>query len=82
MNLSNEALSAVIGAIMPPVISLVNQHVENHKARYWIAQATCVVVGVVITVLTGQLEPNDFIKSTLLVITTANVTYKNFWQEQ
>lgn len=76
------AISGIVGALLPLVISFV-------KSVNWSTQTkktTAVIVSVVAAVITtwateGWTEWEDFVISATTVFTTAQVTYLGFWED-
>jgi hypothetical protein len=76
------ALSGIVGAVLPLVISAV-------KSARWSTQTkktTAVIVSLVAAVITtwateGWAEWGDFVISATTVFTTAQVTYLGFWED-
>lgn len=72
-------LNAIIGAILPPFIQLVNQKVVNSMHRYVIAVLVSLGIGTVTTLISGDLDLGDILVSAGVVISTSQITYRTFW---
>lgn len=72
-----EALSIILGGILPPFIDFLTKTVTNSKIRFWISVGICALVGALVTFNNPQIE--NIIKNIALVFTSAQVIYKQFW---
>lgn len=74
-----EALSLILGGILPPFIDFLTKTVANTKVRFWISVLVCAVVGVLINFRTPQID--EVIKNIALVFTSAQMVYRQFWKD-
>ena len=74
-----EALSLILGGILPPFIDFLTRTVANTKVRFWISVLVCAVVGVLINFRTPQVD--EVIKNIALVFTSAQMVYRQFWKD-
>ena len=75
-----EGLSAVVGLFAPMAIQLLNQHVESKLYKQLIAVGICSAFGALVTVLTGEFDAANLMASVGICYTTANVAYKQYFQ--
>lgn len=82
--MSPEAISAVVGFILPPFIDIVNTRVTNTKVRFFISLLVSLVIGLLTVFLTDGIDLSN-IPSILLAgtsaFTTAQITYKQYYEE-
>lgn len=75
-----EMWSALVGALMPPLIAIVNQ---SHWSKAWrgiISVASCVVAAAVTCWLRGDLSAGNYAHSVLVILTAALGSYHVFWR--
>lgn len=72
-------IEVIVGAILPPIIDIVNSHIEKSQHRFYVSIAICVIIGVAMSLT--ELTPSDPIKSALVVLMTAQAIYKKYWEE-
>ena len=68
----------VLGAVLPPVIDLVNKHVPNSNVRFLIAVLFSFVVGAIIAFLENGWE--NLAQNAGLIFVSAQAVYK-LWYE-
>jgi len=78
----NQGISVILGAVLPPFIAFLNKNVTSHRARYWIAQAVCAIIGSIIVIATKQYNPVNLLASIAIIATSSNVVYKNYWEKK
>lgn len=77
--MDNQLLMLILGALLPPVVDLVNRYVVNPKLRFLIAIVASVIVGGVVSVV--QFGLDEVMTNATLIFTTSQVVYK-LWYEQ
>lgn len=65
------------GAVMPPVIDLINNKVANSTVRYFISMAICLILGGLLNL--GKLNPGDILASGAIIFAAAQTMYKTYW---
>lgn len=69
-----------VGFILPPFIDMINKHVPNATAKFWIAM----VVSLAVATFLNLDKLNNFqelLGSTALVFAEAQIVYKTYWEE-
>lgn len=74
-----EALSLILGSVMPFFIDFLTKNVANSKARMWISFGACALVGLIVVFKTPKIE--EIIESIALVFTAATLVYKQYWKD-
>lgn len=77
---SLEMWSALVGALMPLAIALINQ---SHWSKAWrgiMAVGLCVIAAAVTCWLRGELNGSNYARSVLVVLTAALTTYHVWWK--
>ena len=57
------------GAIMPPVIDLINSKIAHPTVRYFISISICLVLGAIFNL--GKLNPGDILASGAIIFAAA-----------
>ena len=79
-----EAISGVVGFVLPPFIDIINTRVKNAKVRFLVSLAICLLIGVVSVGFTEGFDLNNV--DTILVsgasaFTTAQLVYKQYYED-
>ena len=77
--MDNKIVEFIIGAVLPPVIDLLNNKIPNGKVRYLVSVAVCLVIGAVVNL--KQLTAGDILASAAIVFAAAQTTYKTYWEK-
>src|SRR5690606_34373649 len=72
-------LSAVLGAIMPAITSLVIQSTWSSQTKGVVSAAISVVIGLIATWIAGHWNSEDLTTSILTVFFVGTVLHRNFW---
>lgn len=67
----------IAGAVMPPVIDLINRKITNSKIRYVISMVICLVLGTIFNL--GELNPGDILASGAIIFAAAQTVYKTYY---
>lgn len=78
-NISNDLLALILGAVLPPIIDLVNKHVPNSNLRFLIALLFSLVVGGLMAMFEFGWE--SVVNNAGLVFAASQTVYK-LWYEQ
>jgi len=81
--MSAEAISAVVGFILPPFIDIVNTKVANTKVRFIISLVVSLVIGLVTVALTEGIDianASSVLLAGASAFTTAQITYKQYYE--
>lgn len=77
-----EGIQIIIGALLPPVIDLINRRISSSKVRYVISVVVCLLLGVALNYQGLSLSnPETFLTSFGLIFASAQTTYKMYWKE-
>lgn len=77
--MDNQLVLLILGALLPPVIDVVNRYVANPKFRFLIAVVVSIIVGGVVSVV--QFGADEVIANSTLIFSTSQLVYK-LWYEQ
>jgi hypothetical protein len=81
INVPNVVLwSTVVGFVLPPVLSIVQQPSWTDQARAWVAFIACIPFAAGTVYFNGAFNAADLVTSFLLIFVTAISTYKMFWK--
>ncbi|MDP9145673.1 MAG: hypothetical protein M3N43_13455 [Actinomycetota bacterium] len=72
--------SAAVGALLPPVVAIVNQPRWPSWLKGTVAVTASVAAGAVTATLSGQLTGKSWLSSALIVVTLAIGSYEKFWK--
>lgn len=72
--------SAAVGALMPPLVAIVNQPRWGAVTRCLIVLASCVGLGAATAALEGRLTGDRWVTSVLIVGGAAVAAYRTFWR--
>ncbi len=72
--------SALVGALLPPVVAIINQPRWPAWLKGAVAVGTSVVVGGVTAALQGDLTGRSWVSSALIVATLAIGSYHQLWK--
>lgn len=67
----------IAGAVMPPVIDLINRSVASSKVRYVISIVICLILGAVFNF--NQLNPGEILASGAIIFAAAQTVYKTYY---
>lgn len=70
-------IELVAGAVLPPVIDIINSKIANATLRYAISMVICLALGAAFNF--GQLNPGDILASGAIIFTAAQTVYKTYW---
>lgn len=74
-------LMTLIGFILPPFIDLINNHIKDNYARFWVSVAFCTVIGFGIEYLTNNALTIEGVSAQILtVFGLAQISYKAIWE--
>lgn len=74
------AVDALIGALLPLVIALVNQAHWDAKVKGVVALAACAAAATLAEVLRGALDWSDWRNAVVVIGGAAFLSYKTLWQ--
>lgn len=74
----NEIVNVVVGAVLPPLIDVLNAKVKNSNVRYAVSVVVCLVVGVLVNI--RSLSVSSVLASGSLVFASAQTVYKTYWK--
>lgn len=72
--------STFIGAVLPPLIALVNQATWSSAWKFIVAVLTSIAVSAVTVWLRGEFSPTNWFRSALVVALAAIATYHTGWK--
>lgn len=72
--------STFIGAVLPPLIALVNQATWSPAWRFIVAVITSIITAGVTVWLRGEFNPDNWFRSALVVALAAIATYHAGWK--
>lgn len=70
-------IELIAGAVLPPVIDIINRKVANSTLRYVVSMVICLALGAVFNL--GQLNPGDILTSGAIIFAAAQTVYKTYW---
>ena len=71
-------IELLVGAVLPPFIDIINNHIGSTTLRYIISLIVCLVIGGVTSALQGNFS-SDFFESGTVVFAAAQTVYKTYW---
>jgi len=74
-----EAISLILGGILPPFIDFLTKKVVDSKIRFAISLGVCVLAGVAINF--QKFGGEEILESVALVFASAQIVYKTYWKE-
>ena len=77
--MSREILETLGGAVLPPLIDLINKHVADKKVRYFVSLAVCLLMGWFLNI--GNLSWSNFLTSGTLIFASAQTVYHTYWEK-
>lgn len=73
--------SLVVGQFLPPVIDLLNKHVDSSKTRFFISVLVCLLAGVFLNLDKIQFENlGQIFQSFGVIFSSAQVAYKMYYE--
>ena len=75
-----EMWSLIVGFVLPPVLSVVQQSGWSDRLRAIVAFLACALAGAGVAYFQGDLTGRRFVEAGLVVLVTAVATYRNFWR--
>lgn len=69
-----------VGFILPPFIDLINRHIANSTAKFWISMLACVVVALVLN-LDKLNSLDELLGKASLIFAQAQIVYKTYWEK-
>lgn len=72
--------SLLVGFLLPPVLSIVQQSDWSDRLRAAVAFAACLLAGAGVAYFQGDLTGKRFVSGALIVLVTGLTTYRNFWK--
>jgi len=77
--MNNEVLLLVVGAVLPPVIDLVNKYVPNSNGRFIVSVVFAFVVGAIIAYF--QYGTAEILANAGVIFVAAQAVYKLWYKE-
>lgn len=71
---------AVIGWLVPMLISIINQRGWSSEVRGFIAAVVSIATATFGTILSGNWDGEDMTRNILIVLTLSQVSYQTFWK--
>ena len=72
---------ALVGFLLPPLIDLVNNKIENGRYRFWLSVLVCVIVGIFVEwVMVGILTFDGVSEQIMLTFGMAQLSYGALWK--
>ena len=75
-----EMWALIVGFVLPPVLSVVQQSSWSPRLRAVMAFIACALAGAGVAYFQGDLTGRRFVEAGLVVLVTALATYRNFWK--
>lgn len=76
-----EALQVVLGALLPPVIDLVNNKIADSKVRYLVSIIFCTVLAFLVEQITNDATTlGRLFEGSTTVFLSAQTIYKLYWE--
>jgi hypothetical protein len=75
-------LSSLFALVLPWLIAKINLKVESKKWRYVISLAVSGALGSIVTVLTGNFDPESFFASITAAATVSQTIYATYWRDR
>lgn len=78
----NEVIPFVLGAVLPPVIDLINKYISDAKWKYLVSVVICVVLAFILN-LAGNDASNlgKLVEGSSAIFLSAQTIYKLYWKE-
>lgn len=78
---SNIAMwSLIVGTVLPPLVAIIQQPQWQQWTRTVVMIVVSLIAGAGTAYFAGQLDTQDWVTASLIVIVTAISTYKGIWQ--
>lgn len=71
---------AVLGWLVPMLVSIVNQRGWSSTTKGVIAAVVSIITATVATMLSGNWDNSDMVRNILIVLTLSQVSYATFWK--
>jgi len=78
---TSQAIAAIVGLLMPIIITIVKQAGFSRTANFAIAVASCVIAGGLTAWATGKLTPANIVGDIAIVLTASQAIYASFWKD-
>lgn len=75
-----EMYALIVGFLLPPVLSVVQQSGWSDRLRAVVAFLACALAGAGTAYFQGDLTGRRFVSASLVVLVTALATYRNLWK--
>jgi hypothetical protein len=72
--------SALVGFLLPPVLSIVIQSGWPQRVQAVVAFLACLAAGAGTAYFEADLDGRTWVSASLIVLTTGLATYRNFWK--
>lgn len=77
-----EAIQLVLGALLPPIIDLVNNKIADSKVRYLVSIAFCTLLAFLVEQITNDSTTlGRLFEGSTSVFLSAQTIYKLFWEK-
>ena len=76
--MEKQVFETLIGAVLPPVIDLINKRIEDKKVRYIVSMGVCLLFGWSINM--KDLNWANFLASGTLIFASAQTVYQTYWK--
>jgi len=70
-------LELIVGAVLPPVIDLINKYIKHSRVRYIVSIIVCLLLGVAFNY--QNLDFTNILASGAIIFAAAQTTYKTYW---
>ena len=77
-----EALSAVLGLVLPYCVKFLNQNVQDKKIKNLIAQLSAITIGFLVAYFSGEMDWQNIVASMTIVSAASNIAYKQYFQDK
>jgi xanthine/uracil permease len=74
-----QGFEIILGALLPPLIDVLNKKIQKDEVRYLVSVAICIIVGVITNLQTFTIQ--DILKSVTLIFVSAQSVYNLYWKE-
>lgn len=81
MTLPVQTIDFLVGAVMPPIVDLVNKRLTNPKIKYLVSVIICVIVGFLVSLLSGEFTWDNVLVAAVTAIAGAQTSYKLYWRD-
>lgn len=75
-----EMWALVVGALLPPVLSIIMQSGWSEQIQAVVAFIACAIAGAGTAYFQGDLTGRRFVEAGLVILVTTIATYKGFWK--